>query len=101
MGDTQKPPGKLEGDATSQLVQTIVHRVGFANFKATGKGATDIEQLAKAAYNSHVVVQSLWSMCKDFGDALDKAGDTVPESFRAMITSAILNVRSNMELGKK
>jgi len=83
----------LKGDATSQLVQLKAKQAGFTTLRFTGIGSQDVEMMVRTAYTNHMVAQQLWAMCRDFGEALDRAGDEIPERFRAMFSAAILNTR--------
>jgi hypothetical protein len=91
---------KLHGDSTSQLLQLTVNDVGL-KFTPTGKGHDDIRQLAVEAYNSQMITKILWQMCQDFTQAIDNAGDTIPEAFKAIVSAGILRARSNIDLGRK
>lgn len=96
----QKPP-LLTGDSTSQLVQVITRDVGLKNFKCSGNGANDIRRLACLAYNTSLTADTLWTMAREFTHAIDAHREAVPESFRAIVSIAILRARSNVDLGSK
>jgi len=99
----QPPPKQLPpplGDATSQLVQIICRDVGL-KFIPTQKGAEDIRKLVCEAYNTRLVVEALWKMCREFTTAIDEAGESVPEAFKAIVSAGILQAKSNVELGRK
>jgi hypothetical protein len=91
----------LTGDSTSQLVQVTVRDIGMKNFKAAGNGAQDIRRLACIAYNATLTSEELWKMTRTLAQAIDQHKDSVPESFRAIVSAGILAARSNLDLGSK
>jgi hypothetical protein len=99
MTDTPKP--NLIGDATSQLVQIHVRDIGLKNFKFSGDGSQDIRRLVCEAFNSHLVSNALWEMCRVFSKACDDMEGKIPEEFKAIVSAGILHARSDIDLGRK
>jgi hypothetical protein len=88
----------MNGDATSQLVQTVAREIGL-KLTASGKGDEDIRGLVRRTYNAELACQEIWKGVAELFQM--KELGQLSESLQAKVAAIILRSKANVELGAK
>jgi hypothetical protein len=88
-----------QGDALSQLIQTIARENNIKDLRWTGQARVDIKMLLIEMYNARLIKEYLWQAMTELC-GMPEMKD-LPEALQAKIMAIILTARAKIDQEQK